>query len=134
MRPPAEREAGDPELLQELRKFSDSDVTAKAKAVNPYSEEDDNNHKRITKSEERETLAKITKWFYWFLFCLVCIIVFVLTALVLFVIGYYVSSLIFGTKISDSKTLVEVITKIFQGVLIAMATLFLERVLKKRNE
>jgi hypothetical protein len=134
MRPPPEPALGDPDLLQELRDTPDADVTKKAKAAYPFSEEDDDNHRRLKRSEARETVSNITHLFYWFLFLLCCTVAAVFAALLLFVGGYYVTSLIFGFKIADPKTLLDLIGKIFNWALIVMATLFINKVINKRED
>ncbi|MFD1703366.1 hypothetical protein ACFSCV_10160 [Methylopila henanensis] len=129
-KPPSE---GDPALLERLKGTSNEAVGEAARAVTPYTEDDEAHERRKTKSESKKNLAKIKAWFFWFLFWTTCIVISVCALGYLYLIWTWLGTLLYGTTVHDAAALKSFIDGVLWTLLVIFATLFFEGVFKEKD-
>jgi hypothetical protein len=115
-------------LLSDLKDTPTSNVGDAAKRVNHFTSEDEENHKRGVRGETRATIAKLKRWFLHVVFA-------VASGLVVFLaFGMCAGSWIYVSSFAnDPAKLGSFLGTVGVWVLIALATLFIERVIPDRD-
>lgn len=122
-------------LLEDLKKTPTSEMGFATQRANAFTEEDEDHDKRFGKAQRRRTFQKIQRWFFWFLFWVVCGIILACAIGYLYLIGLWVSTLIWETPtIKNPSGLKAFIDSVLWSLLVIFATLFLENIFRGRDD
>ncbi|MFD0916520.1 hypothetical protein ACFQ14_08885 [Pseudahrensia aquimaris] len=115
--------------LERLKETGDDDLGRGIAQTEGFSTGDEDNHKRKVRSDNRTTTSKIRRWFLWFAFGLTCLVSLLLTLGFLYLIAIWV-----GSFIDNPTKLESVIFNVIWGLLVVLATLFLEQAFRHRDD
>ena len=124
--PPSENEQEPAELFERLKGTPTEDVLKGVKSVEKFTEEEAEGHSRWVNARNKTVKASLFSRFLGFLFYLVCTVVSLVTAAALWLTWLWVTSFTddperFGAFLSD----------VWQIVLVALATLFVQSIFPK---
>lgn len=115
-------------LLRDLENTPTNTVRDATKRAERFSEEDEANHKRGLKSQARATVVKLKRWYLHVLFGVFSILTICLAFGFAIGVWLYVSSFV-----NDPEKLGSFLANVAVWLLIALATLFIERVIPDRD-
>ena len=125
--PPNQQQITDT-LLGDLEDTPTDAVGDAARRAGHFSVEDEENHKRGIRSKTRETIANLKRWFLYVLFGIVSFLAIAVAIGFVVLTGFYVFSFS-----NDADKLGAFLGNVAIWVLIALATLFIERIMPDRE-
>lgn len=126
MNKPNSEKSSEELLLQALRETPSASVTKGVRDVDKLSAEEEDGHGRWLKSQKKRLINKLYSWFMHFLFVIMCFVVLVLVVAAIYLTGKWIS-----TFVNDSMRLGDFIGSIWNIVLVALATLFVNGLIPK---
>lgn len=121
-------------LLDDLKGTPTGEIGDATKRANHFTPEDEDHDRRFGKAQRRRTFQKIQRWFLWFLFGLMCAVIVACAVGYIFLVGMWVSSMIWDVKLHNPKGLKDFIDSVLWSLLVIFATLFLEKAFSGKDD
>lgn len=117
---------GKDDLLDRLEGIGAASLRSGVAKVEGISKDDEENHSRWLNTVKKRTVSKLTSWFLHFLFIVTCLIV-----LILFLGTTWLTYVWVSSFINDADAVGELLGRLWEIGLIALATLFVQNVWPK---
>lgn len=126
-----ERKPKEESLLEQVKNTSDDQLARGVEKVDHLSlgEDEEDGRRRGLRAQNRATVARVRRWFYWFVFGLVCIVLFVCVLGFGIIVYLWVQGFI-----GDPQQLEGFVFDVVFTLLVVLATLFIEGVIRKGDD